>query len=488
MMTTNRSDQGPDYGVHKAGCLPPWKLDDLPLPPPLSTRNLLRTIGPGAILLAGSIGGGEWLVGPAVAVQYGTGVFWVATVAILLQLNFNLEAIRYTLYTGEPALSGIMRLRPGPKFWAAFYIILAIAQLGLPALAASCASVIFAAVIGRLPGVADDGAVSIFTYTILLITLLILLFGGTIERMLEYVSWFMVSLIILFLIAVNIIFVPASHWMQTFTGFFRFGHLPAGINLPLLGALAATAGSGGFGNLAISNWIRDKGFGMGGRVGAIASAFGTRQAPLSPVGSVFPINDENLRRWRVWWRYVEVDQIWLWAAGCFLGMFLNINLATYITPLGTDLTGAGAGAYQAQYMAQGLWAGLWFLALLNGFWILFSTHLGNTDILVRTVTDILWVADDRLRIKGNISRIYYTLLIIFVAWSVFGVNWGSAMNLFKVLANVAGLVLAIASVQLLIVQRRFLPASLRAPRWRQAMLIAVAVFYGALTLLIIFAL
>ena len=39
-------------------------------------------------------------------------------------------------------------------------------------------------------------------------------------------------------------------------------------------------------------------------------------------------------------------------------------------------------------MAEHLWRGLWVLALLNGFWILFSTHLGNTDLLVRTVTDL----------------------------------------------------------------------------------------------------
>ena len=109
--------------------LPAWGQADLPAPPPFSTRNMFRLVGPGAILLAASIGGGEWLVGPNISVRYGMGVMWIATVGIVLQVILNLEAIRYTLYTGEPALSGIMRLRPGASFWATIYVLLTVAQL-----------------------------------------------------------------------------------------------------------------------------------------------------------------------------------------------------------------------------------------------------------------------------------------------------------------------------------------------------------------------
>ena len=134
MSDQNRSTDSATY----QGDLAPWSQADLPAPPPFSLRNLFRTIGPGAILLAGSIGGGEWLIGPTITVKYGMSILWIATVAIALQLLFNLEAIRYTLYTGEPILVGIMRLRPGSKFWAGGYIFAAVAQLGVPALAAGC--------------------------------------------------------------------------------------------------------------------------------------------------------------------------------------------------------------------------------------------------------------------------------------------------------------------------------------------------------------
>src|SRR5688500_6924312 len=117
------------------GGLPPWQIGELPAPPPFSLRNLMRVLGPGAVLAATSVGGGEWLVGPALAVRYSSSVFLIATLAIVLQVVFNLEAIRYTLYTGEPIYGGIMRLKPGPKFWATFYSFLGFFQLGWPALA-----------------------------------------------------------------------------------------------------------------------------------------------------------------------------------------------------------------------------------------------------------------------------------------------------------------------------------------------------------------
>ena len=464
--------------------LPDWGRAELPEPLPFSARNALRTIGPGAILLATSIGGGEWLVGPALGVQYGPGLFWIATVAIVLQVVFNLEAIRYTLYTGEPAVAGIMRLAPGSRVWGGVYTALTVAQLGLPALAAACSATIFATFAGRLPGAPDGASMQWITYGVMAATVAILASGGTIERMLERASWAMVAFIFVFLTVVNVIFVPASHWLRTAAGFFEFGHIPQGADIVMLATLAATAGSGGIGNLVISSWVRDKGFGMGAVTGAIPSAVGGRTVSLSPVGKVFEVNAESLRRWRTWWKYVEADQVWLWGLGCFVGMYLNVNIATAIAPPGTDMSGLGAGAFQAQYMAERLSRVLWPLALLNGFWILFSTHLGNTDTLVRTVTDIVWIGGWARR--TSVTRVYYSLLAAFTVWGAMAANWGSAMTLFKALGVIAGPVLSMAAIQLLLVNTRLLPVELRPSLWRRVGLCLCAAFYFSMMCAVVF--
>jgi hypothetical protein len=460
--------------------LAPWGRAELPAPLPLTFGNALRTVGPGAILLSASIGGGEWLVGPAIAVKHGMGIFWIATLAILLQMAINLEAIRYTLYTGEPIVSGFLRLKPASSFWAAIYSLLTVAQLGMPALGAACASVIFSAFAGRLPGAPDRETLAWVTYGVMAVTVAILAIGGTIERVLERAAWMMIAFIFAFLIVANVLFVPFDHWLATASGFVQFGYWPENADIVLLATLAATAGSGGVGNLVISNWMRDKGYGMGATVGAIPSAIGGRQIQLSAVGNVFEINPENLSRWRLWRKYVVLDQVALWAAGCFLGMFLNVNLATAIIPAGENLADVGAGAFQAKYMAEKLWPGFWFLALFNGFWILFSTHLGNTDTLVRMVTDTLWSAGLGRRAGASVSKLYYGLLLGFTAWGVLTVQWGSAMTLFKALGVVAGPVLCLAAMQILAVNSRLLPPELRPSWWMRGALIAAAVFYAAL--------
>jgi hypothetical protein len=463
------------------GGLPRWNVSDLPAPPPFNARNLLKVIGPGAIMAATSIGGGEWLVGPAAAVKYSTSIFLIASVAIVLQVIFNLEGIRYTLYTGEPIYGGIMRLRPGPRFWAGFYTVMGFCQLGWPALAGSAAATLFGAWMGRMPGAPDQPAQAWIASALIVAVVLILSFGGTIERMLEYFAWTMLGIVFLFLIAVNVAFVPLSHWWRTFTGFFSIAGLQQPIDWSLIGALAATAGSGGIGNLTVTNWVRDKGFGMGSKVGAIPSAVGGHEIQLSHVGTVFPTTPENLARWREWLRYVHADQIWVWGLFCFFGMYLNVNLATAIIPQGTDMQGLAAGAYQAEYLRR-IWPGFWFLTLFNGFWILFKTQLGNTDILVRTITDAAWMSSERARAsKRGIRAIYYSILLVFSIWGLFVIRSASPFQLFKILANMAGLVLAIAGVQIFLVNRRFLPRSLRPAFWREAVLLLCSVFYAFFT-------
>ena len=460
------------------GALPRWDVADLPAPLPFSARNLMKVIGPGAIMAATSIGGGEWLVGPAAAVKYSSSIFLIATIAIVLQVIFNLEAIRYTLYTGEPIYGGIMRLRPGPRFWAGFYALMGFFQLGWPALAGSAAATLFGAWMGRMPGAPDQATQSWIATGLILFVVAILSFGGTIERMLEYFAWTMLAVVFVFLIAINVAFVPMSHWGETFLGFFSFSGIPKPIDWGLIGALAATAGSGGIGNLTVTNWVRDKGFGMGSKVGAIPSAVGGIEIQLSHVGTVFPATGANLVRWREWLRYVHADQIWVWGLFCFLGMFLNVNLATAIIPHGTDLQGLAAGAYQAEYLRK-IWPGFWFLTLFNGFWILFKTQLGNTDILVRTITDALWMSSSRAREwKRGIRAIYYGILLLFSVWGIIVLRSASPFQLFKILANMAGIVLMIAGVQIFLVNRRFLPPVLRPRSWREAGLLLCSAFYA----------
>ena len=82
---------------------------------------------------------------------------------------------------------------------------------------------------------------------------------------LEKVQLAMVVWIIGYLLLIDLFMVPPKVWWTVIKGFFSFGALPAAesgnIDWLLLGAFAAYAGSGGLGNVGISNYVRDKGLG-----------------------------------------------------------------------------------------------------------------------------------------------------------------------------------------------------------------------------------
>ncbi len=246
----------------------------------------------------------------------------------------------------------------------------------------------------------------------------------------------------------------------------------------LLGALAVGAGVGGVGNLTISNWMRDKGYGMGRLTGAISSAVGGSKAPLSSVGIVFPQTALNLERFRRWWLFAHLDQVCVWAMFCLFGLFLTTNLAMGTIPSGTDMQGAGTGAYQAEYLSH-IWKPLWPITLLTGFWILFSTTLGNTDMTIRTITDLLWLGSPRVRTwaRGRVERVYYSGLFVFTVWGLATVRMAGAFDLFKLLANMGSVLIVLAGVHILQANRK-LPAGVRAPLWRQVMIVLTALFYG----------
>lgn len=474
------------------GSLPAWDSADLPEPLAFNFRNAIRTIGPGAILLAASIGGGEWIIGPLTAIKHGAGVLWIATVAILLQTLFNMESVRYTMVTGEPIFTGFMRLRPGSRFWSVCYILMGIAQLSVPALALGCAGVLFSTFAGRTPDSGPDyWPIHYISYGVIIGGVILLQSGKKVEAILEFLSWWMVLFIFTFLIVVNAIFVPWSVWQQTVGGMlFLNPAIPKDMDLILLASFAATAGSGGLGNLAVSNWYRDKGFGMGKRMGSISGLLKSDDMPLRPIGFQPPATASNASRWKHWWNYAICDMSVLWGPGCVLGMLLNVNIAMTIIPRENaaefmSKAGVVAGAFQAQHLSEQIWSGFWYLTLLNGFWILFSTHIGNTDVLVRTIVDICWTSSPRVR-QGSAGRFYSIVLAVLTVWGLLAVNFGNVVQLFTVLAVVANPVLAIGAIQILLVNRRFLPKAMQPPLWRQGALVLAAIVYGVVSAVVVY--
>lgn len=468
--------------IADAGALPEWGIAELPAPPAFTSRNVLRTIGPGVIGLGVAIGSGEWLLGPSIIVRHGPGLLWITTISVLLQVLLNLEMARYTMYTGEPIMTGFMRTKPGPSFWGWTYTVLTFLQYGWPGWALASATASGALILGRIPEARDAGLVVAVGYATFGLCFAITLAGRRIERTLEYAMWFMVAAIFAYLLWIDVFAASAGSWTRVLGGFAGVGRLPEGADAVLVGAFAAYSGLGGVGNACITNWMRDKGYAMGGTVGYIPGALehdaSDRGAALAPHGNVFRVTPESLARWRGWWRFAYVDQWLIFGLGSLAGMALTAVLTLEYVPPGTTIGGWGVANLQAQAIAARLGPTFWQLTVLCGFWILFSTQLGFVDGLPRVVTDMLWTASARARRQRDVRKVYYAVVAVFAVWGCIALNLAQPLTLIILGANIAGVNFVLESLHTIRVNRRFLPRELRPPLWREAALVVCALFFG----------
>jgi hypothetical protein len=322
--------------------LPVWRQGDLPHPPAYTARNLVRVIGPGALLLGLSLGAGDWLLGPAVAAAYGPSLLWICTLSVLFQAMLNAEMARYTLATGEPVFTGFMRQRPGPGWWAAVYALLHLAQVGWPGWALAGGATLAALLLGRVPRAEDAAIVVTLGYVLFLGAAATTLLGRRLQRALEIAEWIMLAWMLLLLAALGLIFVPRPVWAMLAWSFvgrpaWDAAWLPVpvadrAIDWALVTGFAAYSGAGGTVNAMLTYWLRDKGFGMAGTVGAQPTQVGGQTILLPREGAIFPPSEGNLAKWREWWRYLRADLSWLWTAACLIGMGLPVLLALDAVP------------------------------------------------------------------------------------------------------------------------------------------------------------
>ena len=197
-----------------------------------------------------------------------------------------------------------------------------------------------------LAGPDNAGLVHAFGVGTFVLCVAILLFGRRIERTLEILNWILVVAILGTFLVLALMFVAPETWVAGAAGLvgydpvqgaFRF--LPAGADFFLIGAFAAYSGAGGMTNLTLSNWARDKGYGMGSVVGYIPAAVGGRQVRLAPTGYIFDPTPEAMGRWRGWWRIVRADQWGVYFGGALLGMILPAVLYVTFIEGGTDIRG-----------------------------------------------------------------------------------------------------------------------------------------------------
>lgn len=461
-------------------------------------------IGPSIILAGLALGSGEFVLWPYITFKSQFVLLWACMLAVTMQYFLNVEIMRWTLATGETALTGIIRTG---RYWAWMFLFLNVVPWMIPAWARGAAELVgwmiatptFDAAGKAIPGTYDTW----IGMGGLLLCGIILTAGPVVYETVERVQFFLVVFIICVVIALAVWLAvgrPDAVAAQA-TAVATFGW-PRGIPqldndltpMLILGALAF-AGAGGTMNLCQSNYIRDKGYAMGAHLGRITSPLTGHEEPITEVGYHFPHTAENLSRWRAWFRAAAWEHFFSFFLTCIVCLTL-LTLISYICSY--ESTGRPVGhAVPVKDMAF-IWAEAGRLAtlvgplakwafLLMGVAILFTTEFGVLDAASRISTDIVKVTWLRENPRWTEGRLYFTFLWaeILLACGLlllerYRINLG-ALGLFQLTSAMNGGVMFLYACILLYANRWCLPPGIRIAPWRMAILGLTVIFFGTFT-------
>ncbi len=439
---------------------------------PAAPTRYRKYIGPGIIAAGVGLSSGEFVLYPYIASQVGLAFVWAAIVGLTTQFFLNLEVERYTLATGETALTGFSRYW---RHWGLFFALLTFFGNLWPGWAISSATLLSYVFGGepRFIGIA-----------LLVVIAAILTLAPVIYVALERAQMLKVAAVGLLFVIGGVFAVGAESWAD-------LPQVATTATIPsatlgwalLLGALAFAGGGGGQ-NLVQANWMRDKGFGMGQYVPRLVSPITGKPEAVPSTGYVFEPTKENLERWRGWWRFANVEQLSTFVLITFLTIVFT-SLLAYSTVFGREGLVSDVSFIQVEGQVLGERVGSWFQYFFwfVGAFSLFSAALGIVDYTARMGADVIKTSYAR---GANESKVYARLVwgLAAIGIVVLAVGFDQPLVLLVISAVVGGFMMAIYSGLLILINRRLLPAPVRIRGFRLAAMVWSILLFGILFVIV----
>lgn len=543
--------------------LPPLKYRDLP-----AAISWKKMIGPSIMLAGLSLGSGEFVLWPYITYKTGFIFFWACLLGVMTQFFMNMEIERWTLVTGESAITGFCRLN---KNWAWIMLLLNIVPWAWPGWATGAGTMLSWTFLGPetiavaqldpapeqfdLSKVSEKASYSSDSGTLqwrgtmseperdelrqafqqneipdqsalifqniqqgtdlnyeakysaflgiagLLLVGVVLTTGPVVYNTVEKIQIFLVGMIFVIAVILGIYLIQPYAVTAMLEGAVSIGKMPdasSGLGtMALLGALAF-AGAGGTMNLGQSNFIKDKGYGMGKYIGRITSPITGQQEAVSEVGYHFKHTPENQERWKQWWRAANIEHFFSFFLTC-LACLVLLSLISYSLFYeangqlreGMDKFGEGLNFIWGQAMLLEAKLGNTFklLFLLMGVAILLTTELGVLDATARISADILKVNYLRENEHWSLSKLYYFFLwgeiLLGSAILLYGSinpHFSQPLFLIKTSAAMNGGVMFLYSMILLYMNSKILSRSISTSPLRFVAMVWAAAFFGYFSL------
>jgi hypothetical protein len=453
--------------------LPRREVRDLPDPP----RNYWRIVGPGIVAAGVGLSSGEFVLWPYIASQVGLVLLWGALVGVVTQFFLNMEVERYTLATGETALTGFNRFW---KHWGLVFAILVYFANLWPGWAISSAT---------LATYLFGGDATVIAVISLLVIGAGLTLAPVIYVALERLIFVKVAAVVVLVVLGLVFAIEREAWEALPSGFTDIGNIPPGLSIALIFGAIAFAGSGGGQNLCQSNWIRDKGFGMGQYVPRLVSPVTGPDEAVPTVSSyIFEPTPANMARWRSWWRFANLEQLLSFVLVTIVTIGLTSMLA-YSTLYGEPNLPNNVSFLQIEAQrfeaVVGRWFGVLFLAI--GSFSLFGSAMGIIDYTSRLAADILKTTY-LPRSAMSESRVYFWLVwgMVALGCGILLAGISQPITLLVISASTGGTIMFMYSMLLIALNRKMLPAAIQIGPFRVVALLWSTLLFGTLAALTIY--
>jgi hypothetical protein len=324
----------------------------------------------------------------------------------------------------------------------------------------------------------------------LLVIALGLTLAPVIYTALERVIFVKIALVATLAVVAILFAINADSWVELGKGLTVEARFPSGeLGIAVLMGAIAYAGAGGGQNLCQSNWIRDKGFGMGQYVPRLVSPVTGQEEAAASTGFQFAPTKENLARWRQWWRFANTEQGTTFALVSFLTITL-MSLLAHSTVFGRpevkgkDNIGFLRIEGEVLQGSVGTWFGILFWMI--GALALFASAMGIVDYTSRLVSDTVKTVYLRDR-PVSVNRVYFltvwAMALVGIAILLLGFDQPLILLVFS--ACFAAVMMFVYSILLIVLNRRALPDAIRVRSYRLGALVWSVLFFGTLTVLVV---
>lgn len=440
---------------------------------------LRKLIGPSFIILGVGLGSGELILWPFLSSNFGLGIIWAAFLGVTFQFFINMEIQRYTLVRGESIFVGLTRKYGWvTPYWFIFTTLVPWMWPGITAASAT----LFAAALG----IKYSGTIGI---VLLIFMGIVYSLGSVVYKTQEQLQKAIILVGVPFVFIMTLFFAKPLDWQALAVGLFGKGDgywfIPKGLPFAtFLGALAY-AGAGGNLNLAQSLYAKEKGYGMGKFSGRITNILKGKKEDVRLEGNKFDITNENVSRFNVWWKRINIEHATVfWITGAFTMLLLSLlAYSTVFHDSGVE-TSINFVIYESQAIAARTFSSLGTFFLLMAGIMLFGTQFSVLGSNARISGENLVIASTKKFPVKNMHKYFYGFLWaqILAGVAIFASGFTEPLALVVVGAVLNAMSMFIYSGLVLLMNSTILEKPLQPSLLRKLAVGCAFLFYGAFSI------